>query len=100
MVVRTNPAICPNCRRGQFIILESITTMYLTDYNGEIIDAKERGTLCYGFCTHCKSKFKMYGIHNKYYPIPKTVDLIGDYSLIEKADYEEWYCENPMGVNK
>jgi hypothetical protein len=102
MVIKTNKGLCPKCRRNQWIVVESETTIYLTDRDGNIVDSKESARkLCSGKCTNCGAEYDMLSLHEKFVPIPPIIKSIGDYSLLVEPDdfYDYAKIDNPMEKN-
>lgn len=106
MVKYVDRTRCPACGRGQFVVAESNTMAYLTDINGDILDSKELRYSCIGKCNCCGSEFNMYPLPNRFVPIPRTIQLIEDYSLLvseEDLKTDDGKPEdkiNPMGEEK
>lgn len=71
---------CPNCGHIQFIVYESIDTMYLTNRDGEIIDAKEVRSNISGMCIKCNKVYKMFPTREGFIPLTKLREIVLDYS--------------------
>ncbi len=91
---------CPKCNRKQFIVNERISTYYLTNQEGEIIDSKEDTHICVGQCINCGQTYEMFPTREGFIPLTPLRKLIYEYSseYIDSHDIEDDIpkLDNPM----
>lgn len=97
-VIRTIPiGACPCCGHEQFIVSEIVKTEYLTNRDGEIIDASEANYNAVGFCLNCNRTYPMKPIYNGFMPMtPLRQFMVKHHEYYPKKNNEYENISNPI----
>lgn len=86
---------CPNCGKGQFVVINKSMNVYLTNRNGEVIDCREYYDGYIGKCCTCGKEYPMMPTYNGFVPMTRLRQLVWDFV---QPDIPE--IENPMRRKK
>ena len=86
---------CPKCGHSQFIVLESNSTIYLTDRDGSIIDSKDVDAMANGICCRCGSTYDMLPTSYGFIPMTALRKIIFVGNELYKKPKQKEVC-NPM----
>ena len=89
---------CPRCGHKQFLVREFQSHLYLTNRDGEVIDAKDEGGFCVGKCLNCKREYEMFQRQHSFIPLTPLRKLMYEYQPenLPKNEYNDPRIGNPM----
>ena len=94
---------CPKCGHKQFIVSECQINQYLTNLDGEIVDASEIDYIADGICINCNSIFKMHPTREGFIPLTKIREIMLGYTphsnIVSMQNKILDNITNPMEVN-
>jgi hypothetical protein len=92
--------LCPNCGHGQFVVIESTMSTYLTNNDGEIIDSKEICNEAIGRCVRCGREYNMLSTLYGFIPLSNLRSILfNNTPHINKCiDDSIFKDDNPMEV--
>ena len=99
LCVDSNMSACPVCKHASFIVFTSEYNIYLTDYDGEIVDVRELDSSAYGLCTNCGKRCKMMKTVNGFIPLTPLREILFNNIIASSVipDYNDCLAiENPM----
>ena len=88
---------CPKCGHSEFVVSELVSSIYLTNRDGEIVDSAEDYYDCKGKCCNCGAEYDMFATAYSFIPATPLRKLLNDYKFLEpRIDGTIHFSENPM----